>query len=130
MDSHITGPRGKQVLGAVLSAVAAVIKFGDAAQTGKELFRTQGATPAQPLFVRITGVIATAFDATGVAAKITMFNLDGSNPVDVATLAALSKTLLLTDDKIFKVIYTVGTGGTAGQAGYLCEAVGVGFPQT
>jgi hypothetical protein len=129
MDTHITGPRGKNSKGAVLSALGVRVGFGDAAQTGKEIFRTTGAGVKTPIFVRVTGKINTAFDATGVVAKITSTNLDGTGAADVATLAGLTAMLMLTVDKIFLLVYTVGTGGTAGEAGYFIECAGAGIPQ-
>lgn len=129
MDTHIQGPRGGTVMAAIVSALAVRVAFGNAAQTGKEIFRTQGASVANPIFIRVTGKINTAFNATGVVAKITSTNLDGSGAADVATLAGLTATLMLTVDKIFKLVYTIGTTGTAGEVGYLIEAVGPGMPQ-
>lgn len=129
MDSHIQGPRGGGVYASVVSGHGARIAFGDAAQTGKELFRTQGATVLNPLFIRVTGKINTAFNATGVAAKIISTDLAGANPIDLGTLAALSAFFMLTSDRIIKLVYTIGTGGTTGEVGYLIEVVGPGYPK-
>lgn len=129
MDSHIQGPRGGGVYGATVSGIGTRIAFGNVAQTGKELFRTQGASIANPLFLRVTGKINTAFDATGAVAKIISTDLFGGGAVDVATLAGLNAFLMLTSDRIFKFVYTIGTAGTVGEVGYFIEVVGPGQPK-
>lgn len=127
MDSHIVGPRSI-AQGAIVSAICKRVAYTDAAQTGKELFRTVGVTTTNPCFIRATTKVNTAFNASGVVAKIVMTDPDGSNSTDVITLGTLAAILMLTSNKIFKLVYTVGTGGSAGEAGFILEAFGAGYP--
>lgn len=129
MDSHIQGPRGGSVYGAIVSAIGIRVAFGDAAETGKELFRTVGASVTNPLFLRVTDDIKTAFDATGADAKIISTDLSGGDAADVATLAAGTNMVMLTGDRIIKLVYGGSGDGTEGEVGYLIELVGPGKPK-
>jgi hypothetical protein len=126
MDTHILGPRGGPSMGAVVSAQGVRVAFGDSPSSGHDICKTVGATPKNPLWVRVTGAVTTAFDGTSPVVKIIICDLDGSNPVDLATIAAPNKTVMITKDKLLEFVYTPGGGGSAGEAGYLIEVVGKG----
>lgn len=126
MDTHIIGPRGGPSMGAVVSAQGVRVAFGDSPSSGHDICKTVGATPKNPLFVRVTGAPGgTALNGTAVA-KIIICELDGSNPVDLATIAAPNKTIMITRDMLIEFVYTPGTA-TQGEAGYLIEVVGKGM---
>jgi hypothetical protein len=115
-------------MGAVVTAQGVRVAFGDSPSSGHDICKTVGASVKNPLFLRVTGTITTAFDGTSPVAKIIIANLDGSSPVDVATLAAPNKTIMLTSDKLVEFVYTPATGApTAGEVGYLIELVGKGM---
>src|SRR6266404_8156022 len=78
MDTHIKGPRGQSALGSVVSAIMAGAKFGDAALSAIELFRTDGAAsgagiiqlmPAYPGATAGETITAGLAGATPVALK-------------------------------------------------------------
>lgn len=133
MDTHIKGPRGGQGVGAVPSTVVKRVAFGDAAIAAKEILRTLGALPANPLLLKIYLNVPTAFDGTGPVLKVTEQNLDGSGGVDLIGLGDLSSgraTIFkgLTTDKKYLLTYTVGTAGpTAGLGFVAIELVGPGI---
>ena len=134
MDSHCKGPRGGNGYGAVLSAIAAAITFGNSAVASKEITRTHGASVANPILVRISGVITTAFDGTSPVFRLVETNLDGSGSAVIANIGDFTSnkfelTKVLEVDKIYKLLYTPATGSpTAGKGHYFIEFAGPGQP--
>jgi hypothetical protein len=131
MDSHVTGPRGRNAYGAIVTAIGFGAARGDAAQTGKEITRTQGASVKNPLLVEIFGHIRTAFDGTAPAFSLVETNLDGSGAATLANIAGFAGgkfalSFVLTVDKIYKVVYTPPGDGTVGEGFYFLKVTGPG----
>ena len=114
MDSHIQGPRGGGALGAMVSTIIASAVFGDHDGTRK-ICQTNGASAENPLFVRISGQIVTAFDGTVAVFSLQQTDLDGTNASTLAAIADFTAgkfalAFFLTEDKIFNLIYAADSG--------------------
>ena len=114
MDTHILGPRN-QGHGAVLSHLIVGALVGDTADGTVLVMKTDGATPATPLFVRITGQIVTTFNGTTPTFSIVQTDLDGSNSVTRAQISSFSAGkfevyFFLTADKIFNFVFAEDVG--------------------
>jgi hypothetical protein len=118
MDSHIQGPRGVGAIGATLSHIIASAVFGDGDGT-KKICQTDGASAENPLFVRISGQIVTAFDGTVAVFTLQQTDTDGANPTTLAQISSFSAGkfdlyFFLTADKIFNLIYAADSGEADG----------------
>lgn len=118
MDSHITGPRGRNGYGAILSGNTIRAAFGMAALAGIEVLRTFGASAATPILVDITGKIPTAFNGSGAVFTLVETNLDGTGSTNIAAISDFSSgsfalRKFLTVDKIYRVTYTPRAGANA-----------------
>lgn len=73
----------------------------------------------------------TAFNATGKEVAITSEKLDGTNAVTEMATADITAgqpwgSRLLTEDRAYYVVYTVGTGGTTGDIHSFAKVSGAG----
>jgi hypothetical protein len=150
MDSHIIGPRGGTPkgsqtipLGAIRSAITVGVKFGDAALSAKEIFRTTGAlgglgygmpNKKNPIMVVFHGQIVTAFDGSvpSPVFSLTETNLDDSGSVTIAAIANFvagffNAYKFLTVDKKYKLTYTIGGAATVGEGYFGITVNGPGY---
>lgn len=134
MDTHIKGS-AQNGHGAISGMRGLRTQYGvtlAGALNRRLLLKTDGAKPATPLLVQLLQVAKTAFDGTAPEVAIVSENLDGSGAATELAIANLAanqppKTVLITVDRAYYVVYTAATGApTAGDMYSLAEVVGLG----
>lgn len=136
MDSHIKGP-AINGHGSVSGLRGLRTQFGvtpAGVANRRVLLKTTGASVSVPLLVELLQVQKTAFNGTAPEVAIVSENYDGSGPVTELNIAGIvafqaPRTVLLTVDRIFYVVYTAATGAPTTGDIYSCAKI-AGFGTT